>query len=289
MSLTGTDFYGYVVGQKINEGGFGEIYQGTSPEGELVAMKFIRADVRQEDETARNRFIREIRTLQNVKHDYIVPIVTFGFKDNILYMVMPYIDGKDISEWLDDERRFTLKEVNDFVQCIAPALAVGHEQNIIHRDLKPENVITKTVDGVLHYYLIDFGLAKRPGMDTTLTMKGYKVGTPEYISPESLKSKPVSPRSDLYSLGMMAYELLIGDLPFHEDNMYDLIMAQIMTPPPVPSELNPAVPTSIEAIILKALAKEPEDRYDDCNTFAAAFQAAFDALNPEQQNKNYWV
>lgn len=289
-SLTGQDFHGFILGERMYEGGFGEIYKATSPDGQTeAAVKVIRSQLTQ-DENSRKRFMREIELLQTVKHPHIIPIITFGYKNNHYYLIMPYIQGKDLNDLLA-VRQFTPQDTGVFVEQIAQALHQGHQYNIIHRDLKPENILVE-LDGtrIVKYYLSDFGLAKRPGTDTNLTAQGKVLGTPEYLSPEYILDRDgLDGRSDLYSLAIMTYELLLGMVPFGTGTYYDIISAHTRLPVPPPRHLNPLFPVALETLVLRDLEKNPEARHSTTIEFANAFQETLSQLTEQEQQTCYWV
>lgn len=289
-ALTGQDFHGYLLGERIYEGGFGEIYKAISPDGQTeVAVKVMRSKLNQDDDS-RKRFMREIELLQTVKHPHIVPIITFGYKQQHYYLIMPLIRGKDLNE-LMAERPFTPQDAAMFVDQIAQALHVGHQKHIIHRDMKPENILVE-LDGRLirHYYLSDFGLAKRPGIDANLTADDKVLGTPEYLAPEYILDRDdLDGRADLYSLAVLTYELLLGVVPFGTGNYYDIILAHTRTIPPAPRSLHPLFPAALENVLLKNLEKSPQARHNSTIEFAVAYQEALLSLSEQQRHTCYWV
>jgi serine/threonine-protein kinase len=284
--LVGLDFNGYQVRELLYEGGFSQIYAAASPTGQVCAMKVVLPEHAKNSEF-RLRFMREIRLLQAVKHPNIVPILSFGFKHNIHYLIMPLIEGKDLG-FLLAEKRFNPQEVGVFVAHIAGALHSGHAKGIVHRDLKPENILVDLTGDSPRYLLTDFGLAKQPGVDKDLTAAGRRVGTPFYTSPESLQGL-ADPQGDLYSLTVIVYELLLGQIPFDDDNMYEVILAHVKSLPPSPRHLNPSFPPTLEAFLLKNLAKEKAERSPDAPTYQAEYEAALASLSAEEQTRVYWV
>lgn len=290
QSLLGEEFHGYKVGEIIHQGSFGDIYQAYSQkDGSRAVVKLIRAGLL-DDKSLQERFFREIRLLQNMQHPAIIPILAFGFKDYHYYFVMPYIEGGDLFQLLQN-KRFSPADVGDFLAQITPALDHGHQQNILHRDLKPENILVeKQGPGQYIYYLSDFGLAKRPGQDKTVTQPGKIVGTAEYLCPEYILDEDrMDGRSDLYSLTVMAYELLLGVVPFTGANEYEILLAHTKLLPPLPSKLQPAFPPALEALLLKNLEKNPEARHQGVLAFAESYQEILGSLSDEQKHHCYWV
>ncbi|MFP4321822.1 MAG: serine/threonine protein kinase [Anaerolineales bacterium] len=288
-TLSGQIFGGYTVQDHIQRGAFGDVYKGQGPDGTLVAIKFLMDGL---NEDARMRFIREIQMSQNLTHPHILPILHYGYQAGKLFMIMPLIVGPSLHELLEKER-FSPQDADRFVAHICGALTAGHAANIIHRDLKPENILVDTTTpGDYHYYLIDFGLAKRPGIDQTLTIAGASVGTPHYTAPESITRKDDQPpdfRADLYSLGVILYEMLLGELPFDDDNVMTIVRAHLFQEPPRPTAIMRNFPPELESVILSALAKDPAARPPSAEALHLAYQEALAALTPDQRTAFYWV
>lgn len=276
----------YIVGPLVGRGGLGEVYQAFNEKGERVAVKIMR-DEFASDPQFQNRFIREIRLMQSVQHENIVPILDYGFFRKTLFMVMKFIEGPTLVR-LMLQQQFSPTAVWHVLRDIAPAVNAGHEKNIIHRDLKPDNVLVEGHGKNLKFYLADFGLSKRPGLDTTLTERGTAVGTWEYMAPEMAFSTDPDPRSDIYSLGVMTYELLTGRLPFEDKNPYNLLKMHADDPPPPMTDHHPEFPISLQQVIFKALEKSCEDRYSDTIAFARAYYDALKDLPDEIRSKIYW-
>ena len=168
---------------------------------------------------------------------------------------------------------------------LTQALEYAHSQGIIHRDLKPSNVLVSDSDN--HIYLADFGLGKRPGLDTRLTETGISVGTPMYMSPEAAVGEEVDLRSDIYSLGVMLYELLLNKLPFAGSDGAAIMYAHLYKPVPLPSSEDHSFPLALEAVILRCLSKDRRDRYQTTRHFFSDFAAALDSL-PEAEANGYY-
>ena len=289
--LTGQNFHGYIAEKKVYQGGFGERYKALYPDGSrYAAVKVIRENSAEDDTTLKERFLREIRMLQSVRHDNIIPILAFGYKNHHFYLVMPYIAGQDLG-YLFNQKKFTPFDTWEFVRMISAALQRGHEQKILHRDLKPENILVeKLTSGRYKYYLSDFGLAKRPGIDKTLTAAGKMIGTPQYLSPEYIKDDGrIDARSDIYSLAIIVYELLVGRLPFDMETHYQTILAHVKMPPPLPTQFNPDFPKSLEAFLMRNLEKDRTERCQTMTQFSEAYYEAFSELSPKERQTSYWV
>jgi serine/threonine-protein kinase len=284
--LIGETIDGYIVQGKLNEGGQSDLYHAQGPGGERVVLKMMRVEKENSEET-RRRFEREVSLMQAIQHPHIVPILHSGYIANQVYLVMPYIPGKNLGE-LMEERRFSPLEVWGILDPISQALAAGHEKNIIHRDLKPENILVEERESGPYYYLSDFGFAKRPGMDQTLTANNTTLGTPDYMPPEVITKAALEARSDLYSLAVVVYELLLGQTPFTGSTMM-VIMGHVNSKAPSMIEQNPAFPPNLNAIIMRNLAKTVEGRHASVRVFAESYKQALDALPPEMQQKVYWI
>jgi serine/threonine-protein kinase len=285
QELEGQTFHGYQLGERIHQGNFADIYKGIAPNGTTVAIKIIKSH-HMEDEQ-RKRFQREVIMMQTIKHESIVPIISFGYKDGMFYLIMPFITGSSLADLLA-RKRFTPRDAWEVIRPISGALQKGHERKVIHRDLKPDNILVEETDTGMRYYLADFGLAKRPGIDETLTKAGMVVGTPEYISPEMVSHSTMDHRSDIYSLAIIAYELLLGTVPF-TGNIITVAMAHVKLPPPIPTEKNPAFPPALSSFLLKNLAKDKAERHPSMSDFAEAYQKILLQLSEEQQTTCYWI
>lgn len=254
--------------------------------GEAVAVKFIGNT--KGDQNLEDRFIREIRLLQSLKHPHIVPILTFGVANKQLYLVMPFIDGQSLVERME-QKRFTPDDTLAVANQIADALALGHQQQVVHRDVKPDNILCEMQGDTPHYYLIDFGLAKRPGIDSNLTATGTIPGTPEYMSPEHIVGEGIDPRSDIYSFGILLFELLLGVLPFEMKDAVSTLKAHMYVPPPKPKQLSHNFPESLQDVVLKCLAKKPEARYQTIKAMLTEFNTAINQLNHNERQNSYWI
>lgn len=284
MTLSGQRIKDYLVGAFLAQGTTGDIYQARSPQGTQVAMKVLNRKLAEDGEFQR-RFLREIRLTQVVQHEGIVPILDYGYENNVLFLVTKLIHGPSLQEKMKRTPP-SLEEVRHILHDIAPALHAGHEQDIIHRDIKPSNILYDEIEK--KYYLADFGFSKRPGIDETLTEAGIVVGTPYYISPEAIMGEPLGPYSDVYSFAVMVYELLVGVLPFQHNKLYQISMAHLQLPPPRMIIHHPEFPPIIETVVMKGLAKKPAERYATMLDFAHNYGAALEQIPPETWNKVFW-
>jgi formylglycine-generating enzyme required for sulfatase activity/predicted Ser/Thr protein kinase len=248
----------YKIIDEIGRGGMGIVYKGEDTElGRTVAIKTIPTQLSFDQQTTSN-FLKEAKILAKLQHPNIVLIYDFIKKADTCFLIMEYIQGETLTQRLAKDHRFTVDRAARIVSDVASALAHAHEQGIIHRDIKPENVMI-TKDGVVK--VTDFGIAKLTmGARTVITKN--TPGTPCYMSPEqAIGGKAIDERSDIYSLGILFYEIVTGTLPFDDDSEYLVREWQIKAPPTPPSNLLPGFPAVYEQIILKCLAKEKTDRF----------------------------
>ena len=254
----------------VGRGGMGEVYRAKDPDsGNEVAIKtlYIRGEGHKEELV--KRFRREAKAIEELKHDNIVKLFDYGEEGEVPYMVMEFIHGEALSRMIRGRGRLALEVVLPVAQGIAAALDYAHGQGIVHRDIKPSNVIVEQLDGKPpRAVLMDFGIARMVSAMTALTGTGGMVGTLDYISPEQIQgSHQVDGRADVYSLGVMAYQMMTGELPFKQRNPGALIMAHLSTPPPDAREIVKDLPRRAAKAIQKAMAKEAEDRFERAGEF----------------------
>lgn len=264
--LKGTTLGRYYLVQPLGSGGMSEVY--------LAHDELMNRDVAIKVVTSSNtdyleRFRREAEAVGNLAHDHILPAYDFGIQGPYHYLVMPYIAYTTLYDYLLDGPLF-LEEAGEMLDQIASALQFVHDNGIIHRDIKPSNILLRDD----HYvYLADFGLAKAMEGGDTVTQTGILLGTPEYMAPD-LAEGPATASSDIYALGVLLFEMITGAVPFTAQTPIAVYWKHIRDEPPPPSQFNPAIPPEIDAVILRALAKDPKWRFQTAQELADAYRTA---------------
>ncbi len=284
--LKQTRFGAYTDLYLIGRGGMAEVYKATHPTlGIPVAIKLLPAALAA-DPDFRHRFTREAQVVSKLQHPNIVRLFDFGEESGTHYMVMEYLAGKDLGQYLREARRLTPVQARPMLQGITSALDYAHTRGLVHRDIKPSNVMLDPVqeerekDGASSFslspslsfraVLTDFGIAKILGGHTAMTRTGM-LGTFDYIAPEQIQaSANVDGRADVYSFGVMVYQMLTGELPFKHGNLGALLLAHLNQPPPDPREVVPDLPGDAAHAIRRAMAKNPNERYATAGEFGAA-------------------
>jgi serine/threonine-protein kinase len=240
--LIGRKIGGYEIVELIGHGGMATVYRARQISmNRIVAVKVLPRQFLNDD-TYMQRFIREVKIVAELEHRNIVPVHDYGEADGQPYIVMRYMSGGSVDDLLR-EGALDLSDIVSITEQIAPALDYAHGKGVLHRDLKPSNILMDDGGGA---YLTDFGIARLIGdvSNVTLTTQGV-VGTPSYMSPEQAQGQPLDHRSDLYSLGVMLFEMATGQRPFESDTPYGIAVLQVTATPPSPRSLNPALPTSV--------------------------------------------
>ncbi len=265
--IEGSTLGRYELRRRVAQGGMAEVYLGYDRRvRRQVAIKVLYG----RNESFVRRFEREALAVGTLSHDHILPLYDFGEQRPWYYLVMPYVEGGTLREYLLKRKQLTLEEAASFIDQIASALQYAHDHGVVHRDVKPSNILLRR-DG--YAYLVDFGLAKAIMDAESLTSIGAMVGTPEYMAPE--QSNGINDyRSDIYSLGVILYQMLTGRVPFMADSPVAISLKHIQSEPIPPRELNENIPESIEKVILKALAKDPQDRYQEAQALSIAYWKA---------------
>lgn len=278
--LSGASFGAYEVMELIGRGGMAEVYRGRHIHlKRTVAIKILAASLA-EDADSRQRFEREAQAVATLDHENIVHVYDFGFTNSSCYMVIEYIEGQTLADYLILNGRLTLEQALPILQDVADALDYAHAQQVVHRDVKPSNIMLQMTEArpCPKAFLTDFGVAKiRTGL--TATRSGI-VGTLEYMAPEQIvDSRQVDHRIDVYAMGVIAFQMVTGRLPFSGDNPGAIVMAHVGTPVPDPLRDNPDLAPEVARAIQKALAKDPKDRFESAGAFAAALAATLNPLN----------
>src|SRR6185436_6852622 len=277
----------YRLDALIASGGMGEVYRTTRLHiGDEVAVKVLRSEL-VDNATTRERFQREAQAAARLRHPNAVIIHDFGEEpDGIVYIVMALLDGRSLRQVLDEEGLLEPARVNRQLAQICAVLNEGHKQGIIHRDLKPENIVLLDQPDLgegrsEQIKLLDFGIAKlldkaldENNQESRLTKVGTLIGTPSYMSPEQFEGEPVDARTDIYSLGVVLFELLTGQVPFVAKTATGVAIKHVMDAPPRLRTLQPALSEAVEQVVLRALEKKPEARQPTMIALAQEFAAA---------------
>jgi serine/threonine-protein kinase len=276
----------YKVLRLLGEGGMGAVYEGEQQLGTTkrkVAIKTLHPHLSR-DAKIKARFEREVGTVAELEHPNTIQVYDFGTTpDGILYIVMEFLSGKSLADLLEKEGAMMPERVAQIMKQICGSLEEAHGRGIVHRDLKPDNVVLVDRAGQKDFVkVLDFGIAKRANEEDKneqkLTQQGMVLGTPPYMSPEQFTGRPIDARSDIYSLGVMAYEMLTGRLPFVADTPWEWATRH-MTAAPIPMEAAPegmrAAPT-MRAAVQRALAKSPLERFQTVKEFNDLFLTGFD-------------
>ncbi|HWS81159.1 MAG TPA: Stk1 family PASTA domain-containing Ser/Thr kinase [Rubrobacter sp.] len=255
----------YDVVRPLGSGGMGEVYLARDRVlGRDVALKVLRRQYAGDDEFA-ERFKREAMSAASLSHPNIVQVYDRGeTEEGASYIAMEYVPGGTLKERISREGPLEAADAAGVVAQVAGALGAAHDRGMVHRDVKPQNVLLTARGGAK---VADFGIA-RAGSSATISRTGSVLGTAGYMSPEQALGKPATPKSDLYSLGVVLYEALTGELPYTADNPIAVSMKHVNEPLRPPIELNPRIPRGMNAIVTKLLAKDPEDRYADADVLA---------------------
>jgi eukaryotic-like serine/threonine-protein kinase len=273
--VTGRRVGRYRLEALLGEGASGVVYRATDESGAVVALKLLRAEHAGEA-TARRRFLREARLASEIRSRHLVPILELDESAGATYLVMPYYAGGSLRDTLRASGRLDVDEAIDLAAQLGRGLDALHERGIVHRDVKPSNVL---LDGQGGAALTDFGLAR--GADSTrLTRDGQVVGTPQYLAPELIEGAEATPASDLYALGCVLYECVVGAPPFRARHPAELAFAHLTEPPPDPRGERPELAPEVALALLNALEKEPAARPTSATALARILHVARTAPRP---------
>jgi len=262
----------YRIIEQLGQGGMASVYKAYHASlDRYVALKVLHPAFHQ-DQTFKARFQREAQVVARLEHPNIVPIYDYSEYESRPFLVMKYIEGDTLKARLN-QSPLTSEEIEHVVNSVGSALAYAHKQGILHRDVKPSNVMIAK-DGTM--YLADFGLARIAETDESTLSSDSIMGTPQYISPEqAMGKKDLDASTDIYSFGVMLYEMVVGQVPFSANTPFSIIHDHIYTPLPLPMKVNPSVPESVQRVLLKALAKDRLDRYTSIEELMSAFKEAW--------------
>ncbi|MEO7111263.1 MAG: protein kinase [Polyangiaceae bacterium] len=271
---------GYVILELVGIGGMGRVYRAEQTTlGRTVAVKIVHPHLVGE-ESAVARFITEARAASRLNHPHSVAVIDFGkTSDGQLYLVMEFLRGRDLSRVAYEEGPLAFRRVVDILKQVLEALGEAHHLEIIHRDLKPENIIIEPLRaGGDFVKVVDFGLAKMQEAQNqpSITSPGIVCGTPEYMSPEQGRGDPLDPRSDLYAVGVILFQLLTGRLPFEAESPTQVVLMHLSKAAPDPRTVAPErmIPLQLVEVVRRSLSKEPQDRYSDADEFSRALSSA---------------
>ena len=266
----------YEVLGELGQGAMGVVYKAKDPLiDRVVAIKTINLSLAMDEkEEYEGRFYQEAKAAGRLNHPNIVTIYDVGKSGDIAYIAMEFLEGRELRDILNEGALLPVDQVLNIVAQVAQGLAYAHEHDIVHRDVKPSNIMVIR-DG--HAKITDFGIA-RMASASVRTQTGMVLGSPKYMSPEQVMGKSIDQRSDIFSLGVMLYEMLTGQAPFNGENVNAIMYQTLNTVPTPPNTLNPDVPEMVNYIVAKALAKGLEDRYQNAKDFAVDLRTCCDNL-----------
>jgi serine/threonine protein kinase len=267
----GSEFAGYRIEEMAARGGMGVVYRAIQLRLErTVALKLVTPALAR-DASFRARFRREWMIAASIDHPNVIPVYEAGEDEGVLFIAMRWVEGTNLREVIDDRGALEPSQAAHLVSQVASALDAAHQRDLIHRDIKPANIL---ITGQDHVYLSDFGLTKHASSISGLTRTGQWVGTVDYTAPEQIEGAPVSPRTDVYSLGCVLFEALTGRTPYKRDNELAALWAHMYTPPPSVLELSPDISARLDGVVQRAMAKDPAERYASAGELGRAALAA---------------
>lgn len=275
-ALTGQTIGAYQILDVLGRGGMGEVYKGFG-EDRVVAVKIMPPEIAKEAKNAA-RFEREIEALKSIDHPNIVHLLNAGVQGEQRYMVMDYIDGTDLTHYIRDHGAFTVETAYEIAEQIGAALSYIHARGQVHRDVTSGNIMVVPGGETMRAVLMDFGLVKLIDRPTDITMSGDVMGTIDYMSPEQIiQTQTVDYRSDIYAFGAVYFEMLTGKRMFN-GGPAQVLFAHLYQPPPNPREVCPDLPKPLAAVIMQALAKNPDERFKSIADFVSAAAAALHTI-----------
>ena len=278
----GSRVAGYLLEKLAGVGGMAVVYRARDERlGRVVALKLLAGD-----EVVRKRFVREARAVAAVDHPHIIPVYEAGEAEGVLFIAMRFVAGDDLRVVVSREGALWPRRAVAFISPVASALDAAHDAGLVHRDVKPANMLVDVGPGrPEHVYLSDFGVARGVMSSSGLTRAGQFLGTPDYAAPEQISGRDVDGRADQYALACVAYTLLSGTVLFRREVPMAVLYAHLSVPPPRLTAARPELPDAVNQVLARALAKEPDDRYDSCGAFADALREAL-GLEPYDPSRS---
>jgi serine/threonine protein kinase len=274
----------YLIEQLIKRGGMGAVYRGKHVlMDKTVAIKVLRPSLAGDDVIVA-RFSREAKAASRISHPHAVSVTDFGEAENgVVFLVMEYLDGRTLKDIIRSEGPMPLARVAEITRQVSGALDAAHQQGVVHRDLKSDNIMLSQTNGGDWAKVLDFGIAKiqqpEGARDHDITAPNLVIGTPQYMSPEQCsQTSPIDARSDVYSLGVIIYEMLSGRVPFTGESPTVIMMKQVQDPPPSILDARPDLPASVDSLIERALAKQPADRFQTAGELSEALTESVDEM-----------
>ena len=280
-SLVGQKLGKYQVTEQLGQGGMATVYKAYQPEiDRYVAVKVLPQALAADAQFVK-RFRLEARTIARLQHPHILPLYDYGDENGILYLIMAYAEGGSLADRIRNGA-IPLPEIEHIFDEVSSALDYAHRQNVIHRDIKPDNIL---IDHEGHSLLSDFGIVKllenSAGATATLTESGGIIGTPAYMSPEQAQGLPLGPQSDIYSFGIVIYEMIVGAQPFSAETPMQIAIKHITTPVPPVIDSRSNLPVALDAVMQHALTKDPEQRYASIRDFYEDFRRVLHGEPPK--------
>ncbi|HEY7456810.1 MAG TPA: serine/threonine-protein kinase [Solirubrobacterales bacterium] len=277
----GEEFAGYRIERSLGRGGMGVLYLALEPGLERrVALKLIAPEAAADQVFAR-RFAEESKIAASIEHPNVVPIYAAGEERGIPFIAMRYVSGSDLGRRLAREGRLEPAVAAALIAQVGNGLDAIHAAGLVHRDVKPANVLLSDAGGEEHAYITDFGVARNVATESGLTQTGRFVGTLDYVAPEQISGGAVDARADVYALGCLLFKLLTGEVPFPRDAEAARLYAHLNDPPPAPSLQATGVPMALDDVVIRALSKQPGDRYPSAGDLGRAAVAATSGARPE--------